>query len=155
MAFSEKKGELREILLLRSGFILDYGPKQLDGVGLDTFRANSEWTNKPQEANVRCGTKLEFRKDLVGRCGIYCGACRLYVIKKCGGCLNLYANKEAKCPYYKCVENKGINSCGEMPRIPLREALWSNGGVHKIVLGLEKTGDKKTVDSIHDFSMHD
>jgi len=57
---------------------------------------------------------LEFRRDLIGRCGIYCGACRLFVLKKCEGC----SNEEVKCPYYKCVENKAINSCGECQEFP-------------------------------------
>jgi len=63
---------------------------------------------------VRLGSKI----DLIGKCGIYCGACRLHILKKCKGCLNLYANKEAKCPYHKCVTNKEINSCGECREFP-------------------------------------
>jgi len=47
---------------------------------------------------------LEFSRDLIGKCGIYCGVCRLFVLKKCEGC----SNEEAKCPYYKCVENKAV-----------------------------------------------
>jgi len=60
------------------------------------------------------GLKLEFGRDLIGRCGFYCSACRLYVLKKCKGC----SGEEAKCPYYKCVENKGIDSCGECQDFP-------------------------------------
>jgi len=62
--------------------------------------------------------KLEFKKELVGRCGIYCGACRLYVLNKCRGYLNIHANEETTCPYYKCVENREINSCGECQEFP-------------------------------------
>jgi len=61
---------------------------------------------------------LELRRDLLGKCGIYCGACRLYILKKCKGCLNIYADEEAKCPYYKCLGNKTIDSCGECQKFP-------------------------------------
>ena len=61
---------------------------------------------------------MEFRRGLIGKCGIYCGACRLYFTKKCDGCSNISADEEAGCPYYKCVENKGINSCGECKEYP-------------------------------------
>jgi hypothetical protein len=64
------------------------------------------------------GLKLEFRKGLIGRCGIYCGACRLLILKKCSGCSSLCADKESKCPYYKCVQEKGIDSCGECQEFP-------------------------------------
>jgi len=37
-----------------------------------------------------------------------------FVLKKCKGC----SVEEAKCPYYKCVENKGIDSCGECQDFP-------------------------------------
>jgi len=55
-----------------------------------------------------------FRSDLVGKCGIYCGACRLYILKVCKGC----SGEEHKCPYIKCVEGKGISSCGECQEFP-------------------------------------
>ena len=57
---------------------------------------------------------MEFSRDIIGKCGIYCGACRLYVLKRCERC----SNEEGKCPYYKCVENKAINSCGECQEFP-------------------------------------
>lgn len=57
---------------------------------------------------------MEFRSDLIGKFGIYCCACRLYVLKRCKGC----SNEEIRCPYLKCVEDKGINSCGEYQGFP-------------------------------------
>lgn len=57
---------------------------------------------------------MEFGRDLIGKCGIYCSACRLYVLKKCKGC----SGEEAKCSYYKCVENKGIDSYVECQDFP-------------------------------------
>lgn len=61
---------------------------------------------------------MEFRRDLIGKCGIHCGACRLYFLNMCKGCLSIYADEEAKCPYYKCVENKGLDFCGECKEFP-------------------------------------
>jgi len=60
------------------------------------------------------GSILEINSKLVGRCGIYCGACRLYVLKRCKGC----AVEESKCPYLECLENKEINRCGECMEFP-------------------------------------
>jgi len=57
---------------------------------------------------------VEFKKALIGKCGIYCGACKLYILKKCGGC----SIAGAKCPYFKCVNNKRITSCGECEEFP-------------------------------------
>lgn len=87
---------------------------------------------------------MEFRKDLIGRCGIYCGACRLYILKKCKGCLNIYAREEAKCPYYKCVENKGINSCGECQEFPCEKHYGSMAVYAKLFLDWKKQEITKT-----------
>ena len=59
------------------------------------------------------GFVLGSAKDLVGKCGIYCGACRLYFMKNCKGC----SGEEHKCPYSKCVDMLG-NSCGECQKFP-------------------------------------
>jgi len=64
---------------------------------------------------------VEARSELVGKCGIFCGACRLYILTKCKGCFGLLAEKDAKCSFYKCVENKGINSCGRCQDFPCLE----------------------------------
>jgi len=53
------------------------------------------------------------RRSLVGKCGLYCDTCRLHILKKCNGCY-----VEAKCPYPKCSENKGVNNCGECTEFP-------------------------------------
>jgi hypothetical protein len=82
--------------------------------------------------------KLEFGRNLVGKCGIYCGACRLFTLKKCKGCLNLYANAEAKCPYYKCVENKELSSCGECKEFPCKKHYGSMAVYAKMFLEWKK-----------------
>ena len=64
---------------------------------------------------------MESQNELVGKCGIFCGTCRLYVLTKCRGCLDLPAGKEAKCSFYKCVENKRIDSCGNCQDFPCLE----------------------------------
>ena len=57
---------------------------------------------------------MELRIDLLGKCGIYCGACRLYVLEKCEGCLLGHKN----CLCYKSAVDKGYETCGECPEFP-------------------------------------
>lgn len=58
---------------------------------------------------------MEFDGNLVGKCGIYCGYCRLYLVKKCNGC----SGEEHDCPYLKCLDSdKELNCCGECLEFP-------------------------------------
>lgn len=59
--------------------------------------------------------------EFIGKCGVFCGACRLYILMKCKGCFDLFAKKETKCSFYKCVEGKGIDSCGRCQEFPCLE----------------------------------
>ena len=62
---------------------------------------------------------MEIKAGLIGLCGIYCGACRLYILNKCSGCREFNSSSdEEKCPYYLCVINRRINSCGECTDFP-------------------------------------
>jgi hypothetical protein len=60
------------------------------------------------------------KSDPVGKCGIFCGACRLYILAKCKGCFDLDW-KKIKCSVYRCAENKGIDSCGKCQEFPCLE----------------------------------
>lgn len=55
---------------------------------------------------------------LIGKCGLFCGVCKLHIISKCKGCSDFYVKSETKCLYYECVEKKGINSCGNCQEFP-------------------------------------
>ena len=56
----------------------------------------------------------------VGKCGIFCGACRLYIIEKCKGCLDVDLERVA-CSVYKCAEKKKVDSCGKCHDFPCLE----------------------------------
>lgn len=48
-------------------------------------------------------------KDLVAACGLYCGACRKYLVGKCPGC---HQNDKASwCKIRKCVRQQGFRTC--------------------------------------------
>ena len=63
--------------------------------------------------------ELKIERELVGKCGIYCGACRLYILGVCKGCIEIN-REEQKCPYYKCVAARNINFCGECQEFPCK-----------------------------------
>lgn len=61
----------------------------------------------------------------VGKCGIFCGACRLYVVEKCKGCIEA-SLKKAACSVYKCASKKNLDSCGKCDDFPCLEHYSSN-----------------------------
>jgi hypothetical protein len=67
------------------------------------------------------GLRVELESKLVGKCGVFCNACRLYVLTECKGCSDLISKKETICPIYVCAENRGLNSCGRCPEFPCLE----------------------------------
>jgi len=58
---------------------------------------------------------MEIRAELIGKCGIYCGACPLHIRGICKGCSDI---STTKCSIYKCVDERNLNSCGECPEFP-------------------------------------
>lgn len=48
---------------------------------------------------------------LVAACGLYCGACRMYLKEKCPGCKG--NEKATWCKIRLCVNEKGYNTCAE------------------------------------------
>ncbi|MCJ7470028.1 DUF3795 domain-containing protein [Candidatus Bathyarchaeota archaeon] len=63
--------------------------------------------------------------NVIGKCGVFCGTCRLHVLTKCEGCLNHFA-KSIKCSFYACVESKRLASCGECRQFPCLEHYGSS-----------------------------
>jgi hypothetical protein len=70
-------------------------------------------------------SKAELRDEPVGKCGIFCGSCRLYVVTKCKGCVDPFAQRATACKLYKCAEGKGLNSCGKCKDFPCLEHFGS------------------------------
>lgn len=54
---------------------------------------------------------IEVNSELVARCGLYCGACRSYMAKKCPGCR---MNKKASwCKIRSCSASMSYHSCAD------------------------------------------
>ena len=64
---------------------------------------------------------LDSKSELVGKCGIYCGACRVFVVKKCNGCIERNVVKKNRCSYSSCVTDKGLSFCGQCEEFPCLE----------------------------------
>jgi len=60
---------------------------------------------------------MEIKAELIGKCGIYCGACPLHIGGICKGCSDV---STTKCSIYKCVNERNLNSCGECPEFPCK-----------------------------------
>jgi len=82
---------------------------------------------------------LELARGLVGKCGIYCGACRLYVKKNCKGC----SGEEHECPYIKCTDMLG-SSCGECGKFPCERHYGPMAVYAKLYLDWKKQEITKT-----------
>lgn len=55
--------------------------------------------------------EVEAHKELIAACGLYCGACRKYLVGKCPGCrIN---EKASWCKIRTCVHRNGYHSCAE------------------------------------------
>jgi hypothetical protein len=55
------------------------------------------------------------RVELVACCGLYCGACRAYLRKKCDGCLT--NERAAWCKIRKCCLENHLSSCAECAEV--------------------------------------
>lgn len=52
-------------------------------------------------------------KENIAACGLYCGACRKYLMGKCPGC---HQNEKATwCKIRTCCRAKGYKTCAECP----------------------------------------
>jgi len=52
---------------------------------------------------------------LIGSCGLYCAACRLYRKGRCPGCwqLEVAYSRRKRCRIRKCCHDKGYDTCAE------------------------------------------
>jgi len=80
---------------------------------------------------------LEFARGLVGKCGIYCGACRLYARKTAKAALEKSTNAHTK-----CVGMLGI-SCGECQEFPCEKHYGPLASARKTLSRLEKARSKE------------
>ena len=97
--------------------------------------------------------KGKMKKDLIGFCGLYCGACDNYLAFKkdnehllenekfktielqelsCNGCHSEKLTEHCgKCLLRKCAIDKGIDSCGYCPKYPCDELKKFKNDGHK------------------------
>jgi hypothetical protein len=102
--------------------------------GLSPFYANMG-QGSALESHGYCLNKLEdtfsnerramLSSQPVGKCGIFCPACRLYVLEKCKGCIDL-GRKKVRCSVLMCAEAKGLKSCGRCQEFPCLEHYGSD-----------------------------
>lgn len=57
---------------------------------------------------------MEANKDQISFCGLYCGACRQYLARKCVGCKK--NEKATWCKIRKCCLEKNISNCASCER---------------------------------------
>lgn len=55
--------------------------------------------------------QITINKGLVAACGLYCGACRKYLMGKCPGCRE--NEKATWCKIRTCCQTKGFTTCAE------------------------------------------
>ncbi len=74
--------------------------------------------------------KITVDKDQVAYCGLYCGACRKYLVGKCPGC---HGNEKASwCKIRKCCMENGFSSCAECEDYSdVMDCKWFNNFVAK------------------------
>lgn len=67
---------------------------------------------------------IEVNRQLIAKCGLYCGACRKYISEKCLGC---HKNESASwCKIRACVQSQGFNSCAGCNKDVTQCKIYSN-----------------------------
>ena len=70
-------------------------------------------------------------KNLIAYCGLYCGACRSYLDKKCPGCHDNI--KASWCKIRECCKENNLLSCADCDKIDLTECKKYNTLISKII----------------------
>ena len=60
-------------------------------------------------------------RQLIGKCGFYCGSCPDYTQGTCSGCRT--AHKKGDCFTFDCVDKQGIEFCGNCVQFPCNEIM--------------------------------
>lgn len=67
---------------------------------------------------------IEIDEQLIAACGLYCGACRKYLVEKCPGC---HRNEKATwCKIRTCVVNHDFCTCAECDKNVVECKTYSN-----------------------------
>lgn len=65
---------------------------------------------------------MDAERELIGKCGFYCGSCPTYAAGACAGCRS--AHGVGDCFTFDCVDRQGVAYCGLCAQFPC-EALFS------------------------------
>lgn len=85
---------------------------------------------------------LNFDKNLIGKCGFYCGACPTYFRDNCNGCMAEHTDGD--CFTRDCVVKQDIEVCGRCKNFPCETILTKP---HSTVLDQQWLQWKKKSDS--------
>jgi hypothetical protein len=70
-------------------------------------------------------------KNLIAFCGLYCGACRSYLMERCPGCRE--NNKAAWCKIRGCCQENNFQSCADCNITELTACKKYNTLISKII----------------------
>lgn len=77
---------------------------------------------------------------LIGRCGLYCGACRAFRDGRCRGCR---ANESCSwCKVGSCCDSRGLASCAECAEFPDASACRALNGTLPRLVGILRRSDR-------------
>lgn len=69
---------------------------------------------------VRRGMDNSIRQ-LIGKCGFFCGSCPDYIQGTCSGCRT--AHKKGDCFTFDCVDQQEVEFCGLCNQFPCKEIM--------------------------------
>ena len=75
-------------------------------------------------------TEIKADKNLIAKCGLYCGACRSYLSGKCAGCKDNV--KATWCKIRQCCMENNYLSCADCQKMELKECKKFNNFISKI-----------------------
>lgn len=86
-------------------------------------------------------------KNLVAKCGLYCGSCSRYIKKKCLGCLE--NSGLSWCKIRKCCSGKNISTCAHCDeQIDVKKCGKFNSMISKIMSFIFKTNRAGSIEKI-------
>ena len=85
-------------------------------------------------------------KELVARCGLYCGACRSYLKDRCPGCAK--NEKASWCQVRSCCLENQYASCADCRIMPLEQCKKYNNFIAKAIGFILRSDRKACIESI-------
>ncbi len=80
---------------------------------------------------------ITYDVNLVASCGLYCGSCKKYMNKKCGGCIK--NEKASWCKIRTCTIEQEITNCSECKLTSIQSCNKLNNTIGKVFKFIFKT----------------